>query len=144
MARRPSELPPPATSLDPFSDRKKGEVNVVIEATRGTRNKYKYDEETRLFKLSKVLPSGCAFPLDFGFVPGTRGEDGDPLDILLFSDEPLVVGTLLPARLLGVFEAVQKEDGKTERNDRIVGVGMAKGQELQGLKTLKNVPKVKI
>ena len=59
---------------------------------------------------------------NFGFVPSTRGEDGDPLDVLLFADEPAFPGCVVPARLIGVLEAEQTEGKKTVRNDRLVAV----------------------
>ena len=142
MAKRKPAIPPSAQDLDPFKP-EGDQVNVVIEAERGTRNKYKYDGQTRLFELHRVLPSGASFPLDFGFVPGTRGEDGDPLDILVFSDDPLAVGSVVPSRLIGVLEAVQTQSGKSTRNDRLIGVTAA-GQEFRNLRTLEDLPKEKI
>src|ERR1700693_2649246 len=70
--------------------------------------------------LSKVLPLGMMFPFDFGFIPSTLGEDGDPLDVLVLMDEPLPVGCTLGCRLLGIIEATQEEHGETTRNDRII------------------------
>jgi len=102
---------------DPHS----GLVNVIIDTPKGSRNKFKYDEELGLFRLSKVLPLGSSFPYDFGFIPGTRGEDGDALDVLVLLDEPAMPGCLVTVRLLGVIEAEQVEGGKTIRNDRLVG-----------------------
>jgi inorganic pyrophosphatase len=100
-----------------------GELNVIIETPKGSRNKYDYDEDAGLFKLGGVLPSGAVFPFDFGFVPSTLGGDGDPLDVLVLMDEPAFTGCLVRARLLGVVEAEQTErDGVTTRNDRLVGV----------------------
>ena len=90
-----------------------GLVNVVVEAPRGSRNKYKYDERHGLFRLSKVLPLGACFPYDFGFIPSTRAEDGDPVDVLVLTEEPAFAGCVLPVRLLGVIEAEQTEGGKT-------------------------------
>ena len=109
-----AELP----SFDPDS----GTLNAVIETPKGHRNKYKYDEKRGLFLHSGVLPAGAVFPFDFGFVPATEGGDGDPLDVLLLMDEPAFVGCLVPANLIGVIEAEQTEDGKTERNDRLIAV----------------------
>ena len=109
-----SDLPP----LDPDT----GDVNVLIDTPKGSRNKFKYDEKHGLFKLAGVLPSGAVFPYDFGDLPGTLAEDGDPVDVLVLMDEPAFVGCWIPARLLGVIEAEQTEDGKTERNDRLIGV----------------------
>jgi len=105
-------------AVDPDS----GLVTVVVEAPRGSRCKYKYDETAGLFRLSKLLPLGAAFPYNYGFVPSTRGEDGDPLDILVLTDEPVAVGCVVPVRLVGVFEAEQTETGgRALRNDRLVG-----------------------
>jgi inorganic pyrophosphatase len=106
----------------PSFDPKSHDLNVIIETPKGSRNKYTYDEERGLFMLSGFLPAGSDFPFDFGFVPSTRGQDGDPLDVLLLMDEPAFSGCLVPARLIGVIEAEQTEDGKTERNDRLISV----------------------
>jgi inorganic pyrophosphatase len=97
-------------------------VQVVIETPRGCRNKYKYDDELHVFRLNSVLPAGSAFPYDFGYVPGTMGDDGDPLDVLLLMDQPAFTGCVVQARLIGVIEATQTEDGEVERNDRLVAV----------------------
>jgi inorganic pyrophosphatase len=96
-------------------------VHVVVDTPKGSRNKYKYDETLRLYRLSKVLPLGIAFPYDFGFIPSTRAEDGDPLDVLLLGEEALFPGCLVTVRLVGVIQAEQTEHGKTFRNDRLMG-----------------------
>lgn len=108
--------------ISPFGE-EPDEINVVIETPKGCRNKYALDEELGVFILKGVLTAGHSFPYDFGFIPQTLGGDGDPLDILVLMDEPAFVGCLVPTRLIGVIEAEQtEEDGKTERNDRLVGV----------------------
>lgn len=99
-----------------------GLLNVIVDTPKGCRNKYKYDEKHDLWRLSKVLPLGASFPFDFGFIPSTRGEDGDPLDALILMDEHAFPGCIVPARLIGVLEAEQTEKGKTVRNDRLVTV----------------------
>ncbi len=100
-----------------------GELNAIIETPRGSRNKFDYDEENHLFKLGGVLPLGASFPFDFGLVPSTLGEDGDPLDVLVLMDEPAFAGCLVPARLIGAIEAEQTErDGQKMRNDRLIAV----------------------
>ena len=105
------------------NDADSGELNVIIETPKGSRNKFNYDEERALFKLGGVLPRGAVFPFDFGFVPSTIGGDGDPLDVLVLMDEPAFAGCLVPARLIGVIEAEQTErDGETTRNDRLIAV----------------------
>jgi inorganic pyrophosphatase len=98
-----------------------GLVNVVIDTPKGSRNKYKYDEQLGLFRLSKVLPLGSCFPYDFGFIPATRAEDGDPVDVLVLMEEPTFCGCVVPVRLLGVIQAEQTHQGKTVRNDRLIG-----------------------
>jgi inorganic pyrophosphatase len=98
---------------------------VVIETPRGSRNKYKMDEQTGRIKLSKVMPEGMVFPFDFGYFPGTKGEDGDPLDVLVLSDEPTFPGCQVACRLVGVMLARQKEKIKEVRNDRIVAIAEA-------------------
>jgi len=99
-----------------------GHVNAIIDTPRGSRNKFKYDEEKSLFKLSGALPLGAVFPFDFGYIPSTKADDGDPLDILILMDEPAFVGCLVPAKLIGVIEAEQTESQETTRNDRLIAV----------------------
>jgi inorganic pyrophosphatase len=107
--------------LKPF-DRKSGNLNVVIDTPKGSRNKYAFDFKVNAYKLKTVLPHGTVFPFDFGSIPGTIADDGDPLDVLVLMDEPVFIGCLIEARLLGVIEAEQTEGGETERNDRLIAV----------------------
>jgi inorganic pyrophosphatase len=107
--------------LPPF-DEETGELNVIIDTPQGSRNKYKYDPQLNCFKLSHVLAEGIVFPFDFGFIPSTKGQDGDPLDVLLLIEEAAFSGCLLKARLLGVITADQAMEGKTGRNDRFIAV----------------------
>lgn len=97
-------------------------IEAVVETPAGSRNKYRYDEKTRRFQLHKMLPVGAAFPFDFGFIPDTRAEDGDPLDVLILGADPTFPGCSIPIRLLGVLEAEQTEKGETIRNDRLVAI----------------------
>ena len=120
MARAP-EPTSPFMRLAAFSGAG-GQCNVVIETPKGSRNKFDFDPELGLFRLGGVLPLGAVFPFDFGFVPSTRGEDGDPLDVLTLMDEPAFTGCLVAARLIGVIEAEQTEGGETVRNDRLIAV----------------------
>jgi inorganic pyrophosphatase len=115
------QKPTPVAELGAI-DGESGALNVIIETPKGSRNKFKYDEKLGVFRLSGVLPAGAVFPFDFGYIPATLGQDGDPLDVLLLMDEPAFAGCLVPARLIGVIEAEQTEDGKTERNDRLIAV----------------------
>jgi len=95
---------------------------VVIETPKGSRNKYAYDPDERIFSLTKVLPAGMEFPYDFGFIPSTEADDGDPLDALVLMDEPAFPGCRLACRPIGIIEGVQGDKKKGARNDRIVCV----------------------
>jgi inorganic pyrophosphatase len=103
---------------------KTASCQAIIETPKGRRGKLDYDPEVRLFRLKKLLPDGMSFPLDFGFVPSTLCDDGDPLDIMVLADEPNFPGTLLDVRLIGVIEAEEFEHGKSERNDRLLAVAL--------------------
>jgi inorganic pyrophosphatase len=98
------------------------QLDVVIETPKGSRNKLKFDPRTRAFKLSKVMPEGMVFPYDFGYVPDTKADDGDPLDVLVLTDEPLFPGCHVDCKLIGVVQAEQEEDGEKNRNDRLIAV----------------------
>jgi inorganic pyrophosphatase len=100
-----------------------GLVHVIVDAPQGSRNKYKYDEQLRIFKVSRVLPMGMCFPHDFGSIPGTAADDGDPLDVMVLVETPSFAGCLMKVHLIGVIEAEQTEKGKTVRNDRLIAVG---------------------
>jgi inorganic pyrophosphatase len=98
-------------------------VNVVIETPKCSRNKFVFDEDSWLFRLRKVMPSGLVFPMDFGFIPTTKAGDGDPIDVLVAVEQGTYPGCLLECRLLGIIEGEQTEkDGTVERNDRLVAV----------------------
>src|SRR5258706_4811643 len=112
------------TSLPLQLDVKKSVCRAIIESPKGFRNKFNYDPDSGLFKLAGLLPEGMMFPFDFGFLPSTLGEDGDPLDILVLMDAPAHVGCLIEIRLIGIIQAEQTEDGKTESNDRLLGVAV--------------------
>jgi inorganic pyrophosphatase len=111
-------------SLRPYANKRSKTINVVIETPKGKRNKFVFDQRTSVFQLRRVLPAGSAFPYDFGFVPGTEAEDGDPLDVLVLMDESAYPGCLVEARLIGVLEAEQLEDGNRTRNDRLIAVAV--------------------
>jgi inorganic pyrophosphatase len=117
-------------------DKKSGDYRAVIETPKGSRNKYRYDSSCDCFELATTLPEGMAFPFDFGFIPSTVGGDGDPLDVLVLMDAPVMAGCVLRCRLIGVIEAREKERGKQwERNDRLIAVARH-ARTHQGVKTL--------
>lgn len=111
----PSRLP----SLD---DDDKNIIQVVIETPKGSRNKYAFDVEQKVFELKKVLPAGMTFPYDFGFIPRTKGGDGDPVDALVLMDEPAFPGVVVKCRLVGIIEGEQFDKKDKQRNDRVVAV----------------------
>jgi inorganic pyrophosphatase len=109
------------SEIAPFT--RDDDLRVVIETPRGSRNKYSYDPECDCMQLSTVLPEGMVFPYDFGFIPSTLGDDGDPLDVLILMEEPVVPGCVVRTRLVGAIEAEQKEHGRGwRRNDRLIAV----------------------
>ena len=97
-------------------------LRVVVETPKGSRNKFAYDPDEHIFELKKVLPTGMTFPYDFGFVPSTQADDGDPIDVLVLMDEPAFPGCVLNCRPIGVIEGEQGDKKDKERNDRIVAV----------------------
>ena len=106
-------------------------VNVIVETPKGEHCKFKYDSKSDIFRLQKLLPPGQLFPFNFGFLPSTVGGDGDPLDVLLLCEEPVAVGTLVLGKVTAVLEAEQTQDGKTNRNDRLIAIPLeAKSRKL--------------
>jgi len=140
------------TKLKPFS--KKGDesttgvaksgdklLQVIIETPRGCRNKYSFDETQKTFVLKAALPAGMSFPYDFGFVPQTKADDGDPIDVLVLMDEPAFPGCALMARLIGVIEGEQiTPKTPAVRNDRLVAVADTTHLYAK-FKKLKDMPK---
>jgi inorganic pyrophosphatase len=78
-------------------------IEVMVEIPRGSRNKYEYDHERHVMRLDRRLFSATVYPADYGFVPDTLGEDGDPLDALVLLDDPTFPGCLVRAHPVGVF-----------------------------------------
>lgn len=110
LARLPHALDPEAHTC-----------RAVIETPMGSRAKYDFNPEIMAFETKGLLPEGMSFPMDFGFVPSTLAEDGDPLDVLVLFDEPIAMGSTIMVRLIGVIEADQTEE-TTLRNDRLIAV----------------------
>ena len=112
-------------NIKPFSKGSKC-WNVIIETPKGSNVKYALDEETGLLTVKKALPEGMMFPFNFGMIPGTLGEDGDPLDVLVYNEEPLLAGCLLHVKAVGIIKAQQTDDEGTLRNDRLIGQAVPK------------------
>ena len=99
-------------------DYKKGELNVVIEIPTGSNHKIEWDRERACFMLDRVEPMDFAKPCNYGFIPQTIDEDGDELDVLMITDQPLTTGIWMKAKILGVMKFV---DGG-EVDDKIICV----------------------
>ena len=114
-------------------------IHVVVETPKGARNKLAFDPDLGVFKLRGVLPEGHSFPYDFGFVPSTKADDGDPIDVLLLLDAPTFPGCVVEACLIGALEMEQQEpDGQRVRNDRLLAVA-AGSRKHHNLKTIKDL-----
>jgi len=100
-----------------------GAVRVVVESPRGATVKIKYDAALGVMSVSRPLPLGLAYPYDWGFVPGTRAADQDPVDALVYWDVPSYPGVVVPCRAVAVVKLEQdsKANGRV-RNDRILAI----------------------
>ena len=93
-------------------------VRAIIEIPKNSSNKYEYDGKLGLFRLDRALYSPMHYPGDYGFIPGTLAEDGDPLDILVLVDEPSFTGCMMDARPVGVLRMFDQ----TESDEKIIAV----------------------
>jgi len=128
------------TALPHHLDQKNRVCRAIIETPKGFRNKFDYDPDSDLFKLGGLLPEGMMFRFDFGFIPSTLGQDGDPLDIMVLMDARAHVGCLIEVRIIGVITAEQTQDRKTEINDRLLGVAVH-SYDHEDLKSIGDVSK---
>jgi len=93
-------------------------VNALIEITQGSRTKYEIDKETGLLKLDRVIYSSFHYPVNYGFIPQTLGEDGDPLDILVLCSQPIQPLCLVQATVIGNMQMIDSG----EKDDKIIAV----------------------
>src|SRR5688572_6149692 len=107
--------------------------HVVVESPRGSTLKLKYEPQFEAMAVSRPLPLGVTYPFDWGFVPSTRGADGDPLDAMLLWDVPSYPGVVVPCRLVGVLRVEQNRTNHDPleriRNDRVMAVPVAARRE---------------
>src|SRR3954469_6338073 len=115
-------------NLPPFTDG--GDLYVVVETPRGSRAKFAYDPRLESFALSKFLLTGLTYPNDWGFVPSTKADDGDPLDIMVIHDAATFPGLVVTCRLIGILQIEQKSKRKSERNNRLFAVPRRSHAEL--------------
>ncbi|WP_236243233.1 inorganic diphosphatase [Streptomyces sp. CC228A] len=111
------------------------EFDVCIEIPKGSRNKYEVDHETGRIRLDRHLFTSTVYPADYGFVEGTLGEDGDPLDALVILDEPTFPGVLVKCRAIGMFRMTDEAGG----DDKLLCVP-AGDPRMDHLQDIHNVP----
>lgn len=92
--------------IDPITP--EGEINSVIEISKDTNVKYEYDHNLGVFKLDRCLISAMRYPCNYGFIPKTIGDDGDPLDVIIYSGVPLIAGCVVTGRILGALDMEDK------------------------------------
>ncbi|HWB90288.1 MAG TPA: inorganic diphosphatase [Puia sp.] len=117
-------------------------VDVVVETPKGSAQKYDYVPNTPFFKLKKILPSGMVFPYDFGFIPNTKGDDGDPLDVIVISEFNSFPGVIIKCRVIGGIKAEQSEEknsNKMIRNDRFLAIPKC-SNIFQEIKKMEDLP----
>jgi inorganic pyrophosphatase len=124
VAKKSSKRLADPTQLKPL-DKHDGILQVIVETPKGSRNKFAFDPDQRIFAVKTVLPAGMSFPYDFGFLPRTIAPDGDPIDVLLLMDEPAFPGIAVRARLIGIIEGEQVKGKTKTRNDRLLAVAEA-------------------
>src|SRR3954469_19006525 len=121
------------SALAPFDA--EGRLRGVVETPRGSAVKLKYVPDLDVFELGRSLPLGVTYPYDFGFVPGTRGADGDPVDVLIIQDAPTFPGVVVACRLLGAVRVSQKDGSRRVPNPRLIAVP-ANDRRLEDLRGL--------
>lgn len=114
-------------------------MDIIIETPKGSRQKYTYEKESKLFRLKKVLAPGLVFPYDFGFIPGTKGEDGDPLDVMVISEYQGFPGCIMDARIAGCLQAMQTVGKHTYRNDRYIAI-LEQSTDYERVTSLEELP----
>ncbi len=113
---------------------KPGVINVLIEIPAGSKNKYEYDKDLQAFALDRVLYSSVQYPYDYGFIPNTLADDGDPLDGMVLIDQPTFPGCIIAARPIGMLEMIDGGD----RDEKILCVP-AKDPRYSQVKSLQDV-----
>lgn len=114
-------------------------TSVVVETPKGSAEKYSYDPTSKFFILKKILPSGMVFPYDFGFIPATKGEDGDPIDVIVLSEFKSFPGCMIECKIIGAITAEQTEKKKKIRNDRFLAIPVH-GKILSKIDSIEDLP----
>jgi inorganic pyrophosphatase len=130
--------------MDLWKDLKPGknppdEVDVVVEIPKGSRNKFEIDKETGLIKLDRVLHRPFRYEWDYGFIPQTLADDGDPLDGVVIVDQPSFPGAVIPCRPIGVMHMIDQGEG----DDKIICVPKD-DPTAKGVRDLSDLPKADV
>jgi inorganic pyrophosphatase len=120
--------------LVPLGEKSPEVINVIVEIPKGSNNKYEFDEKLGVFRLDRAFYSPFFYPLDYGFIPQTRSEDGDHLDALVMGGEPAVVGCLVEMRPIAMLRMIDSG----EADAKILGV-QAKNPRFDTIKDLKDL-----
>ena len=118
----------------PVGDKPPGTLNMVIEVTSGSRDKYEYNLDWEAFVLDRIIPSSVVFPVEYGFVPQTWFDDGDPMDIMALSYAPLTVGCVVKVRVIGAL-IIEDEKGL---DAKILGV-LLNDMRFEGIKDIGDI-----
>lgn len=118
-------------------DYENGEINVVVEIPTGSNHKIEWDRKNACFMLDRIEPIAFAKPTNYGFIPQTLDEDGDELDVLLITDQPLTTGIYTQAKVLGVMKFV--DDGEVD--DKIIAVVADDRNNGDAIQSLEDLPK---
>ncbi len=118
-------------------DYENGEINVVVEIPTGSNHKIEWDRKNACFMLDRIEPIAFAKPCNYGFIPQTLDEDGDELDVLLITDQPLTTGIYTQAKVLGVMKFV--DDGEVD--DKIIAVVADDRNNGDAIQSLEDLPK---
>ncbi len=118
----------------PLGDKSPDVINVVVEIPKGSNNKYEFDEKLGVIKLDRVLYSPFFYPLDYGFIPQTRSEDGDHLDALVIGSSPLPVGCVVSVRPIGMLKMIDSG----EPDAKILAV-QEKNPRFEKIKNIKDI-----
>ncbi len=129
----------------PIGDKAPEVINAVIEIPRGSHNKYEFDEKLGVFKLDRVLYSPVHYPLDYGFIPETRSEDGDHLDVMVIGSDPVFVGCVVEVRPIGLLKMIDSGDpdfkilAVQQNNPRLKNIKDIKDVEISNDHLLKEI-----
>lgn len=130
--------------VNPWKDLPSGEnppeeINIVVEITKGSQNKFELDKESGMIKLDRVLHPPFKYKWDYGLIPQTLAGDGDPADGLIFVDEPSFPGAIIPVRPIGIMHMIDQG----EQDDKIISVP-SKDPRAKKIKDIKNLSKKQI